>query len=85
LPEPQHITTHTLTINNGAKVTQQTFVEKNGPSQACGDARFCDVFIRDCPSSPWRFYGTYGSRRAEQVACALRINGNLTSVRHHCS
>jgi hypothetical protein len=85
LPEREHPTTHTLTITNGAKEVQHTFVQQDGSWQNCGDVKFCDVFFRDCSRSPWRLYGTYSSRRAEEVACSLRANGNLTSVRPHSS
>ena len=81
-PEPNR---HTMTIFNGPHVVQQNFVEKNGSWRSCGDFRSYDVFFSDCPRSPWHFYGTYSSPgRAEKVACSLRANGNLASVRHHC-
>ena len=81
-PEPNR---HTMTIYNGAHVLQQNFVEKNGSWRSCGEFKNYDVFFRDCPSSPWRYYGTYYStRRAEEAACSLRANGNLASVRQHC-
>jgi hypothetical protein len=84
-PEPEQPRTHTLTIYNGDKVLQQTFIWRNGSWRTCGDFDRYDVFFRDCPSSPWRCYGTYHSRRrAEKVACCLRANGNLASIRHHC-
>jgi hypothetical protein len=84
-PEPKQPRTHTLTIYNGAKVLQQTFIWRNGSWQTCRDCEPCDVFVRDCPSSPWHCYGTYHSRRqAEKVACTLKANGNLTSIRPHC-
>ena len=82
-PEPNR---HTLTIFNGARVVQQNFVEKNGSWRNGGRFKSYDVFFRDCPRSPWRYYGTYYSaRRAEEAACALRVNGNLASVRQHCA
>ena len=84
-PEPTQPRTHTLTIYNGDKVLQQTFVWCHGSWRTCGHCNEYVVFCRDCPSSPWRCYGTYHSpRRAEEVACRLRANGTLTSVRHHC-
>jgi hypothetical protein len=83
---PEQPATHTMTINNGDCVVRKTFVWENGSWQAYDECNVTDVFFRDCPSSPWRFYGTYGSpRRAEEVACALRANGNLASVQHHQS
>ena len=82
-PEPNR---HTMTIFNGAHVVQQNFVEKNGSWRNCGEFKNYDVFFRDCPRSPWRYYGTYYSaRRAEEAACSLRANGNLASVRQHCA
>lgn len=82
-PEPPR---HTMTIFNGAHVAQQNFVEKNGSWQNCGEFKNYDVFFRDCPRSPWRYYGTYYSaRRAEEAACSLKANGNLVSVRQHCA
>jgi len=81
-PEPEEPRTHTLTIYNGDKVQQQTFVWRNGSWRTSGHY---DVFFRDGPRSPWRYYGTYRSpRRAEEAACSLRADGNLASVRHHC-
>jgi hypothetical protein len=84
-PGPGQPTTHTLTIYNGSHVTQTNFVWRDGSWQtfeACGDY---DVFVRDCPRSPWQLYGTYCSpRRAEEVACSLKANGNLASIRRHC-
>jgi hypothetical protein len=85
LPAREHPTTHTLTITNGAKEAQHTYVQQYGSWQNRGDLKFCDVFFRDCSRSPWRLYGTYNSPRAEAVACSLRANGNLTSVRPHSS
>jgi len=77
---------HTMTIFNGANVMQQNFVEKNGSWRNCGEFKNYDVFFRDCPRSPWRYYGTYYSApRAEEAACSLRANGNLASVRQHCA
>jgi hypothetical protein len=82
-PEPNR---HTMTIFNGAHVVQQNFVEKNGSWQNCGEFKDYDVFCRDCPRSPWRYYGTYYSaRRAEEAAYSLRAHGNLVSVRQHCA
>jgi hypothetical protein len=82
-PEPNR---HTLTIYNGAHVEQRNFVEKNGSWRSCGEFQNYDVFFRDGPRSPWRFYGTYYSARsAEEAACSLRDNGNLVSVRQHCA
>jgi hypothetical protein len=84
-PEPEQPRTHTLTIYNGDKVLQQTFVWCHGSWRTCGHCDEYVVLCRDCPSSPWRCSGTYPSaRRAEEVACCLRANGNLASVRHHC-
>jgi hypothetical protein len=84
-PEPEHCRTHTLTIYNGAKVLQQTFVWRNDSWGTCRDSNRYDVFFRDGPCSPWRYYGTYCSpRRAEEAACSLRANGSLAWVRHHC-
>ncbi len=83
--EPQP-TRHTVTILNGDNVVRQNFVEKNGSWQSCGEFQDYDVFFRDGPRSPWRFYGTYYSARsAEEAACSLRDNGNLASVRRHCA
>ena len=85
-PEAEQPRTHTMTIYNGSKVVQRTFVWQNGSWQSCGDFNNYDVFFRDCPRSPWHFYGTYSSAgRAEEVACTLRANGNLAAVRHHCA
>ena len=82
-PEPNR---HTMTIFNGANVVQQNFVEKNGSWRNSGEFKNYDLFFRDCPSSPWRYYGTYYSAgRAEEAACSLRANGNLASVRQHCA
>jgi hypothetical protein len=82
-PEPNR---HTMTIFNGAHVVQQNFVEKNGSWRNSGEFKNYDVFFRDCLRSPWRYYGTYYSARsAEEAACSLRANGNLTSVRQHCA
>ena len=76
--------THTLTINNGSHVEQHTFVYCHGSWQTAREAP-CDVFVRDCSSSPWRLHCTCDSpRRAEQVACSLRAGGCLASVRRHC-
>jgi hypothetical protein len=85
-PIPEQPITHTMTINNGAKEVRQTFVQRDGEWRACREIQQYDVFYRDCPRSPWRFYGTYySSRSAEEAACALRANGNLASVRRHCA
>jgi hypothetical protein len=71
--------THTMTIFNGAKVEQQSFVWRNGAWQTC------DVFVRDCPTSAWHLYGTYPSPRlAEQAAYSLRGWGKQAYVRQHC-
>jgi hypothetical protein len=85
LPCPEPTRTHTLTIYNGACVEQHKFVWRNGSWQNCGEVHNYDVFVRDCPRSPWHLQGTYcSSRRAEEVACSLRAHGNLTEVRPHC-
>ena len=85
VPGPEQPRTHTMTIYNGDKVVRRTFVWQNGSWRSCRDVSNCDVYFRDCPRSPWCFYGTYTSpRRAAEVACSLRAKGNLTSVRHHC-
>jgi hypothetical protein len=85
-PEPDQPRCHTLTIYNGDHVLQQTFVWRDGSWRSCGDDNRYDVFFRDGPCSPWRYYGTYCSpRRAEKAACFLRASGNLTSVRQHCA
>ncbi len=85
LPGSEQPTTHTMTIYNGNHVVQRTFVWQNG-SWLGGSCHPCDVFCRDCPRSPWHFYGTYSSPRcAEEAACALRAQGIQTSVRHHCA
>jgi hypothetical protein len=83
--EPQP-TRHTLTIYNGPHVAQQNFVEKHGAWRSSGEFKDYDVFFRDSPTVPWRYYGTYSSApRAEEAACLLRANGNLASVREHCA
>ncbi len=80
-PEPNR---HTMTIFNGAHVAQQNFVEKNGSWRNSREFKNYDVFFRDGPRSPWRYYGTYYSAHgAEEAACSLRANGNLASVRQH--
>jgi hypothetical protein len=85
VPGPEEPRTHTMTIYNGGHVVRRTFVWHNGSWRPCEDFHHHDVFVRDCPRSPWHFQGTYRSpRRAEEVACSLRANGNLASVRHHC-
>jgi hypothetical protein len=77
---------HTLTIFNGAHVVQQNFVERRGSWRNSGEFRSYDVFFRDSPRVPWRYYGTYYSARsAEDAAGILRANGNLASVRPHCA
>jgi len=82
-PEPNR---HTMTIFNGACVTQQNFVEKNGSWRNSGEFKNYDVLFRDSPRVPWRSYGTYYSARsAEDAASILRANGNLASVREHCA
>jgi hypothetical protein len=76
---------HTLTIFNGAHVEQQNFVERNGSWRSSGEFKDYDVFFRDSPRVPWRFYGTYYSARsAGDAAGVLRANGNLASVRPRC-
>ena len=81
-PKPPEQKTYTMTIYNGPKVTRKTFVWENGSWYEDN----YDVFFRDCPRSPWRFYGAYSSPRcAEDAACSLRANGYLASVRQHCS
>jgi hypothetical protein len=85
LPCPEPAKTHTLTIYNGACVEQHEFVWRNGSWQNRGQLHYYDVFVRDCPRSPWHLQGTYCSpRRAEEVACSLRAHGNLAEVRPHC-
>lgn len=88
LPPPGHEqpSTHTMTIFNGARVRQATFVWQGGAWRGGGDFDHYDVFFRDGPRSPWRYYGTYRSPgRAEGVAFSLRANGNLALVRPHCA
>jgi hypothetical protein len=69
-----------MTIYNGARVEEHTFVLSPAPVQACG----YDLFFRDCMRSPWRLQGTYSSaRQAENTARFLRARGNLTEVRPH--
>jgi hypothetical protein len=83
-PAPEQLKTHTVTIYNGSKVCQWTYVWENGSWRSCDDCDRYDVFCRDCPQSPWRFHGTFSSPgRAEEVACSLRASGNLASVRHY--
>jgi hypothetical protein len=85
LPCPEQPKTHTMTIYNGACVQRQNFVWRHGSWQSCGELHNFDVFVRDCPRSPWHLYGTYCSpRRAEEVACFLRAHGKLALVRPHC-
>ena len=50
---------HPLTIFNGAHVVQQNFVERHGSWRSCGEFKNYDVFFRDSPRVPWRYYGTY--------------------------
>ena len=84
-PEPAQPITHTMTIYKGDKVTQKTFVWENGAWHSSCDFNNYVVCFRDCPRSPWQFYGKYNSPRcAEEAACSLRAHGNLASVRHHC-
>ncbi len=85
LPELQPPPTrHTLTICNGTQVVQQNFIERHGSWRNCREFKNYDVFFRDSPRVPWRYYGTYYSaRRAEEAAGILRANGNLASVRPH--
>jgi hypothetical protein len=81
-PEPEQPKFHTLTIYNGDQAQQQAFVGVKGSWQSLGHF---DVFLRDGPTLPWRYYGTYPSpRQAEAAACSLRANGTLASVRLHC-
>lgn len=81
-PQPNR---HTLTIYNGAHVLKQNYVEKYGSWRNTGEFKNYDVFFRDYPTSPWRYYGTYYSARsAEEAVCLLKANGNLASVREHC-
>jgi hypothetical protein len=76
----------TMTIYNGPNVVQQNFVERNGSWRSSGAFKDYDVFFRDSPSVPWRYYGTYYSaRNAVDAAGILRANGNLASVRQHCA
>jgi hypothetical protein len=84
-PGPGQPRTHTMTIYNGAKVERRTFVWQNGWQLTCPEGNPCDVYCRDGARAPWRCYGTYDSpRRAEEVACSLRAQGNLAAVRPHC-
>jgi hypothetical protein len=84
-PAPEPPRTHTLTIYNGGQVMHRNFVLRHGSWRNCGALENYAVFCRDCPRSPWRYYGTYRSARcAEEVACSLRANGKLALVRHHC-
>jgi hypothetical protein len=77
---------HTLTIFNGAHVVQQNFIQRQGAWQNCGPFQDYDIFFRDSPRVPWRYYGTYYSARsAADAAGILRANGNLASVRPHCA
>jgi hypothetical protein len=79
-------TRHTLTIYNGACVERQNFVERDGSWRSCGEFKDYDVFFRDSPRVPWRYYGTYYSAQsAADAAGILRANGNLASVRPHCA
>jgi hypothetical protein len=76
----------TMTIYNGPNVMQQNYVERNGSLRSSGAFTDYDVFFRDSPSVPWRYYGTYYSARsADDAAGILRANGNLASVRPHCA
>jgi hypothetical protein len=83
LPEPEAPPDrYTMTIYNGGQVVQQNFVENYGSWRATGEFKDYDVFFRDSPRVPWRFYGTYYSARsAEDAAGLLKANGNLASVR----
>jgi hypothetical protein len=75
-----------LTIYNGPHVERHNFVERNGSWRSSGEFRDFDVFFRDSPQVPWRFYGTYYSARsAEDAAAVLRANGNLADVRPRCA
>jgi hypothetical protein len=81
-PRPPEQKTYTMTIYNGPKVSQKTFVWENG---AWAEVRF-DVYFRDCPREPWQYYGAYSSpRNAEVAACSLRTTGIQVDVRPHCS
>jgi hypothetical protein len=84
-PGPEQPRAHTMTIYNGCQVTRTTFVRQDGSWHTCKGCGAYDVFFRTCPRSPWRLYGIYCSpRRAEEVVCALRANGNLAWARRHC-
>jgi hypothetical protein len=75
---------HTMTISNGCHVEQHTFVLCHGSWRTRADDRR-DVFVRDGEGSAWRLHCTCDSpRRAEEVACSLRAEGCLASVRPHC-
>jgi hypothetical protein len=76
----------TMTVYNGPCVSQQNLVEQNGSWRVVGPFTDYDVFFRDSPQVPWRYYGTYYSARsAEDAASVLRANGNLADVRPHCA
>jgi hypothetical protein len=76
----------TMTIYNGACVEQHNFVERNGSLRSTGEFKDFDVFFRDSPTVPWRYYGTYYSAgSADDAAGILRANGNFASVRQHCA
>jgi len=83
-PASEQLKMHTVTIYNGSKVSQRTFVWENGSWRSWDDCDHYDVFCRDCPQSPWHFHGSFNSPcRAEEAACSLRASGNLASVRHY--
>jgi hypothetical protein len=76
----------TLTIYNGAHGENHNFIERNGSLRSTGEFNDYDVFFRDSPSVPWRYYGTYYSARsADDAAGILKANGNLAFVRQHCA
>jgi hypothetical protein len=76
----------TLTIYNGPCVEQHNFVQSNGSWRSSGAFTDYDVFFRDSPQVPWRYYGTYYSARSAQDAAGiLTANGNLADVRPHCA
>lgn len=86
LPEVEPVPNrHTLTIFNGCHVVRQNFVEQHGSWRSTGEFKNFDLFFRDSPQVPWRYYGTYYSTRtAEDAAAILSANGNLVSVRPRC-
>jgi hypothetical protein len=75
-----------MTIENGTHVEQRYFVLRNGEWHSCGEFKNYDLFFRDSPTVPWRYYATYYSARsAGDAAGILSANGNLVSVRPHCA